>query len=156
MTFVLLLVFSPGFISSAFHSFNPSVSFIVFVSFSILAFVLVLLRCDFALRSFKYCLKNRIVATIKNKLFDPTIKIDVNICTKIDTLPGFSLPRKNNKPPQKVKKQTVNATNSKSCNRLELGLFTSKGFPDKCRMMEMNTTAKAMKAEKNKKMLRCQ
>jgi len=39
--------------------------------------------------------------------------------------PGFSWPKKNNKPPQNVNQQMVNAINSKLCKRLEFSFFRS-------------------------------
>ena len=65
------------------------------------------------------------------------------IVMSFDTL--FS-DKKKNKPPQNVQKHTVNAVNSKLCNRRVLSRSMSNGFPTRCKTILRKTKNTASNA----------
>ena len=74
----------------------------------------------------------------------------VVIClTFVDTVLALLCPKKNNNPAQNVHQQIVKAANSRLCSNKLFFLLLSNGSPNKCNMIDTNTTANAMKACKS-------
>ena len=74
----------------------------------------------------------------------------VVICfTFVDTVLALVCPKKNSNPAQNVHQQIVKAANSRLCSSKLFFLLLSNGSPNKCNMIDTNTTANAMKACKS-------
>ena len=74
----------------------------------------------------------------------------VVIClTFVDIVLALVCPKKNSNPAQNVHQQIVKAANSRLCSSKLFFLLLSNGSPNKCNIIDTNTTANAMKACKS-------